>query len=256
VKFLLDNGADVLAVDTEKRTPLHTAFGGYYNASIVEMLLQAGADIDVQDAKMRTPLNCLEISKARETASDCARLLVEAGADTSLADSDGKSVLDRFGEVADPKAEVKMVLATLKQEAYQRRPVSGDGTRAVTLKLAYDNDGGIRMKEFTVSVPEDITDELVAELEAALNDRLNVREEGKACGVGVYKYKYGPREVELFEEYTNSAGWRMIAAVSVYEEGSDSDGNGGYDTKIVDLYLSELLPGKFDRIGPKSAVKN
>jgi len=80
VKFLVQNGADVNAIDKMGFTPLiHAADGN--NPAVVKLLLDKNADVNVQNKYQETPL--MMLLKARNTTNsmDIAKMLLEKGAD-------------------------------------------------------------------------------------------------------------------------------------------------------------------------------
>lgn len=103
IQVLIDAGADPNLLARGNR-PLHEAvFGDEGSPAAVEALLSNGADPDALDEKGRTPL----MVAADHGEFECARLLVEAGAD--------QSIKDRFRESA-----LNYALANLK--AWQKPP--------------------------------------------------------------------------------------------------------------------------------------
>ena len=93
-KLLLDHGADPSRVDQMKRTSLHWAVMAPCKENdimlCVELLFSAGAGqamVNVPSKSQSTPLHCA-ITSGREAI---ARYLLDAGADPSLQDEDGKT---------------------------------------------------------------------------------------------------------------------------------------------------------------------
>ena len=83
---LLARRADVKITTTNDRTPLHeTATNG--NVMIAELLLRAGAELDAKDREGSTSVMCAVNAKQQAML----RFLLEAGADTSIADGDGNT---------------------------------------------------------------------------------------------------------------------------------------------------------------------
>jgi hypothetical protein len=138
-----------------------------------------------------------------------------------------------------------------------RRDVAGDGTRTVTLTLDYDLDGVLEARDIAVSVPEHFTDELARDLSAALNTHLQTADnmQSNAARYVYDEYRSGPTSVGLIEEYADDTGWQLKAAISVETYVNGSLGVMG-NSRTNTVSLSDLLPGKFDRLGPKSATKN
>src|SRR5262245_8708625 len=100
VQFLIDQGADVDAVESgEKYTALHFAARDQ-RREIVETLLKAGAKVDVCDAKGKTPLrHCLSSSK-RDPA--IVEMLVAHGAEAK------KSTQRKLAAKADEATKKKV----------------------------------------------------------------------------------------------------------------------------------------------------
>jgi hypothetical protein len=73
-RWLVENGADVAAVDRYGETPLHSR-AGHWQANI-EVLLELGADIDAVDSRGETPLH----RAAGVGNVNAARLLLQRGA--------------------------------------------------------------------------------------------------------------------------------------------------------------------------------
>lgn len=90
VRLLLDHGANPSAKDYDERTPLHDAYS--HDISVRQMLITAGADLDPRQVpRGLTPLY-YEPMIARESV---IRILLEAGADPSIQDMSGDTILHR-----------------------------------------------------------------------------------------------------------------------------------------------------------------
>jgi YD repeat-containing protein len=80
VQFLLEHGASTKTRDREGNTPLHQAASGSGNAEVLRLLLNAGADVRASNNYGRTPLHVV-------FANDAARkTLIAAGADPNATD--------------------------------------------------------------------------------------------------------------------------------------------------------------------------
>ncbi|CAM9688531.1 unnamed protein product [Phaeothamnion confervicola] len=79
--FLLDNGADIEAGDSQLRTPLQKA-ASKGQAEVAALLIATGADIDGRDGTWRTPLH----RASRWGFVDVIRLLLEKGASIEARD--------------------------------------------------------------------------------------------------------------------------------------------------------------------------
>jgi ankyrin repeat protein len=84
---LASRGARVDARDRDGRTPLHLARDG----ETVKLLLRLGADINARDAAGDTPLH---VQAASQGSLAAVTALIQAGANTRLADHRRKSALD------------------------------------------------------------------------------------------------------------------------------------------------------------------
>lgn len=90
VPLLLDHGADINLRDLDDRTALHWAADGTY-ADLVEALLDRGAEIDIK-VNGWTPL----LLAGRKWDEFSAQILVKRGADVNARDFHGRSVLHWF----------------------------------------------------------------------------------------------------------------------------------------------------------------
>jgi hypothetical protein len=92
VEFLLENGADVNAIDSHGVTPLHYEIQDG-RVDLARVLMAVGAAVDMQDGRGQTPLYYVW-SGSREAAAECAELLLAAGADLEVKDAESKTVMD------------------------------------------------------------------------------------------------------------------------------------------------------------------
>ena len=89
VWYLIDNGADISAINDLDHTPLHTACQRNYSAAVMQLIMQ-GADLNPRGIGGVTPL----IEAARYALnSTCVRLMIQAGADVNAADNEGRTPL-------------------------------------------------------------------------------------------------------------------------------------------------------------------
>lgn len=67
VKYLIENGADVNAVDKDGKTPLHAVAGEAFNDEMVKALVEYGANVNATDKKDETPLHKVARKKIPES---------------------------------------------------------------------------------------------------------------------------------------------------------------------------------------------
>ena len=96
VRFLIDAGADVNALDKWLDTPLIIA-AEEGDLEIVQILVDAGADVNVQDRWLDTPLHIA----TEEGDLEIVQILVDAGADVNVQDRWGDTPLQIAMEEGD-----------------------------------------------------------------------------------------------------------------------------------------------------------
>ena len=89
VKFLIDKGADVNALDSENKTALFHASASLKNETL-KVLLESGAQANVTDLYRRSPL----YTACGKGNVEAVKLLLSHDAYIDVADTDGKSALD------------------------------------------------------------------------------------------------------------------------------------------------------------------
>ncbi|MBR4531899.1 ankyrin repeat domain-containing protein [bacterium] len=109
-KLLLENGADVKAVDEDNWTALLWAsWTGM--PTVVEALVKAGSDVNALDTKKQSPL----MVAAQRGNEKVVEILINAGADATLKNVDGKSAEDLANEyMAQFSSRKENYEATLK----------------------------------------------------------------------------------------------------------------------------------------------
>jgi len=95
VKLLIQNGADVNAVNKKKETPLHdSAHGGH--ADVAKVLIQNGADVNAVDCEKSTALHAAigdPMFFLSNYGADVATLLIKNGVDVNAVNKDKASAL-------------------------------------------------------------------------------------------------------------------------------------------------------------------
>ena len=100
VRRLLFSGAELEAVDSLKRTPLHKAVNSYH-ANIAYILLRWGANVDAQDHDGWTPLHRAAAGGTKASSVNVMRTLLEFKASLSVAENNsGKTPLHVAAETA------------------------------------------------------------------------------------------------------------------------------------------------------------
>lgn len=109
-KLLLENGADVKAVDEDNWTALMWAsWTGM--PTVVDALVKAGSDVNALDAKKQSPL----MVAAQRGNEKVVEILINAGADATLKNVDGKTAEDLANEyMAQFSSRKENYEATLK----------------------------------------------------------------------------------------------------------------------------------------------
>jgi ankyrin repeat protein len=88
VELLLNQGANISAVDAMGQTPLHLA-AQYGNVDVAALLIEHGADVDARDIFGVTPLQCAAVRGDKNVSS----LLIKRGAIVNAQNSNGRTAL-------------------------------------------------------------------------------------------------------------------------------------------------------------------
>ncbi len=94
VKVLLARGVDPNLADESGQRPLHWVAGSGGSSQALKVLLEAGADLNAVDLERRSALHLA----AREDQFELARFLIDQGADLELKDSAGNTALHYAAE--------------------------------------------------------------------------------------------------------------------------------------------------------------
>lgn len=113
VKFLLDAGADVNAVngDSSSSTTALIAAAGNGHSEVVELLIENGADLNAQDWHGTALIN-----SAMEGRSDIVKLLLLAGADVNIKNKYGETAL--WFAVKEVQSEIVKLLLDAGADVY------------------------------------------------------------------------------------------------------------------------------------------
>ncbi|CAJ1334767.1 unnamed protein product [Effrenium voratum] len=90
VELLVEQGAEVDAVDDSQQTPLHLACGISGSAGAAQRLLSAGASTEAQDRLQRRPVHYASLAGQTEVLG----VLMQAGASAAAIDMDGFTPLN------------------------------------------------------------------------------------------------------------------------------------------------------------------
>jgi len=94
IRFFLERGADVDAVDNNHSALLHVA-AFYKNAEVAQLLLEHGANINLRNGQRQTPLHraLVDVDKFWDNIVGFIQLLLEHGADVDTSDNDHSTPL-------------------------------------------------------------------------------------------------------------------------------------------------------------------
>jgi ankyrin repeat protein len=166
--MLIQNGADVSAVDEDKNTPLHHAAENG-QVDVAKVLIQNGADVNAVNEHKRTPLH-------EAGHVDVAKVLIQNGADVNAVDEWDKStplhvaILERHVDVAKVLIQNGAdVNAVDKDNQTPLHYAASDGQVGCTLQLLC----------FGAAIDEKALEDDVTGLLGQINDRMNLLRAGK-----------------------------------------------------------------------------
>ena len=147
VKFLVENGAEVNAVDNDKRTALMYASSNGEDNKIVHYLLSKGADINAKDINGENAL----MRATSKYQWDIAKFLIEQGININNKNKNGNTALMWFAENGDLD-KVQYLIS----KGADINAKNNDGKTAFMIAL---DKGKLEVAEFLESVGADTTRE-------------------------------------------------------------------------------------------------
>ncbi len=117
---LLGSGAEVNVRDHAGLTPLHRA-AWHANRAVIQRLLEAGADPNASDQNGRTPLHNV-LFQGQDSDLEVTALLLDAGADIKARDVKGNTPLHYAVQII-PKADLSPTLITGAHKSVARKVV-------------------------------------------------------------------------------------------------------------------------------------
>ncbi|KAJ8673852.1 hypothetical protein QAD02_005114 [Eretmocerus hayati] len=113
VKYLIDNGADVMALDAYQNTPLHCMIDHRFNKAAAQLLVDRGADVNAQNFLGETPLH-----NACERSGNLKKInfLIGNGADINVENTRAETPLTHECKmlIDGEDANGKIILTLLK----------------------------------------------------------------------------------------------------------------------------------------------
>ncbi|OAL53461.1 ankyrin [Pyrenochaeta sp. DS3sAY3a] len=117
IQRLLNSGADVNAIDPDRRSILHDAVQ-HGNETVVQLLLDRNAAVNMKDSNGKTPIYEVVDIYPESQAAPIARILAKMGADMGVKDSDGFTPL--FQVVEDGRADLIPLFVQLGSDVNAR----------------------------------------------------------------------------------------------------------------------------------------
>ena len=149
VKYLVLQGADILAKDKQGETPLHSA-AGWGNIEIVKFLVSQGADVLARDNNGNTPL--WQTTTGIIPKIEILEFLISRGADVKAKDKEGKTLLHTIGNIGGIK-NIEFVKCLVSNGADVNAKDKDGNT---PLHAAAGNPGTVEFVKYLVSQGADI----------------------------------------------------------------------------------------------------
>ena len=130
LEILVDNGANINALDPHNQAPLHRAAERGYNR-IVKMLVKKGADVNLKDGSGDHPLN---VAAGYPLNSEMVQFLIKSGADINAKAANGNTPL--HNSVHSGSTEVT---ETLLKNGADVNVKNNDGKTPLSLALQDNN---------------------------------------------------------------------------------------------------------------------
>lgn len=97
-RFLVEHGADINATNRSGSTPLLTVARAKVSPELIKFLIKAGADVKASDSQGENTLHKLAWFGYPQENVEAALMLLDAGADITAKNKDGKTPLDVLNE--------------------------------------------------------------------------------------------------------------------------------------------------------------
>jgi len=125
VKYAIERGADVNAADYFSKTPLHYAARRPQTVrfALMKLLIDNGANVNAADVHGSTVLLCILYAGPAPDAHDCVKMLLNAGADVTIADNWGLTAANLLRKYLAAPAKSSILVAELVLTSYVSRGV-------------------------------------------------------------------------------------------------------------------------------------